>query len=622
MPYETLLALASLESLFLLYVTHDNNLKNEAVVTIRQRFYKYLMLLAMFAILFEIIEPIAFERGMSTLLFISWKSHWIFTSCFFFATYYYERMLLHDDIPDRLIDVFWNSKKFEEKNLYSIIAVIILIICLLFVNPPNFNSYFEFTPLSELWYLGLASVYIIVFRTKLYYKHIKLNDLPMRKKVSFMFTYIALVITCLFQIMLPYLALFGIGMLLVLLLLYYLNENVAINLVNDLMIVKANIEKSSNAKLDFLFNMSHDIRSPMNAIVELSRSLQSIDDFNPNDVKDDIKNIKYSCNNLVNIVNNILDVNKISTGSEDLQLKEYNMNELLADLPNVIRTRIGEKPITLDFEIDQNIASKLYGDTTKLYRVIMNILTNSVKYTEVGKIRMIMKGNIINGVQYLSIKIADTGYGIKKDDFDKMFTKFNRLNDATENSIEGTGLGLVITKKYVDGMGGKIWFESVYNGGTIFYIELPQKIIDPKPLKDVMLVEKNDSIQLVDLTGIRALIVDDDELNIRITKKLLEKYNISVDSCDLGQSCINKMKSGEHYDIILLDDILSDISGVEVVQTIKMLTDYYIPPVVAYTANVMNGMSEKYKADGFDEYLPKPLDVHQLDLIIKKYCKK
>ena len=622
MPYETLLALASLESLFLLYVTHDNNLKNEAVVTIRQRFYKYLMLLAMFAILFEIIEPIAFEHGLSTLLFISWKSHWIFTSFFFFATYYYERMLLHDDIPDRLIDVFWNSKKFEEKNLYSIIAVIILIICLLFVNPPNFNSYFEFTPLSELWYLGLASVYIIVFRTKLYYKHIKLNDLPMRKKVSFMFTYIALVITCLFQIMLPYLALFGIGMLLVLLLLYYLNENVAINLVNDLMIVKANIEKSSNAKLDFLFNMSHDIRSPMNAIVELSRSLQSIDDFNPNDVKDDIKNIKYSCNNLVNIVNNILDVNKISTGSEDLQLKEYNMNELLADLPNVIRTRIGEKPITLDFEIDQNIASKLYGDTTKLYRVIMNILTNSVKYTEVGKIRMIMKGNIINGVQYLSIKIADTGYGIKKDDFDKMFTKFNRLIDASENSIEGTGLGLVITKKYVDGMGGKIWFESVYNGGTIFYIELPQKIIDPKPLKDVMLVEKNDSIQLVDLTGIRALIVDDDELNIRITKKLLEKYNISVDSCDLGQSCINKMKSGEHYDIILLDDILSDISGVEVVQTIKMLTDYYIPPVVAYTANVMNGMSDKYKAAGFDEYLPKPLDVHQLDLIIKKYCKK
>ena len=252
----------------------------------------------------------------------------------------------------------------------------------------------------------------------------------------------------------------------------------------------------------------------------------------------------------------------------------------------------------------------------------MNILTNSVKYTEVGKIRMIIKGNIDGDTQNLSIKISDTGYGIKKEDFDKMFTKFNRLDDATDNSIEGTGLGLVITKKYVDSMGGKIWFESEYGAGTIFYVELPQKIVDKTPLSEAIEGNDNKKIEVCDCKNSRVLIVDDNTLNIKITKKILEKYNIEVDSVKSGEECIYKIKTGENYDMILLDDVLPDLPGMEVAHVVKNIQGFKIPPIIAYTANVMNGIKEEYLKNGFDDYMPKPFDIHQFDSIIKRYCYK
>ena len=220
------------------------------------------------------------------------------------------------------------------------------------------------------------------------------------------------------------------------------------------------------------------------------------------------------------------------------------------------------------------------------------------------------------------MRISDTGYGIKKDDFDKMFTKFNRLDDATDNAIEGTGLGLVITKKYVDSMGGKIWFESEYGAGTIFFIELPQKIVNKTPLSQVVEGNENKKIEVIDLSNNRVLIVDDNSLNIKVTKKILEKYNIQVDSVKSGEECIFKIKSGETYNLILLDDVLPDIGGLELIKIIKNIGGFYIPPVVAYTANVMNGIKEEYLSKGFDEYMPKPFDMNQFDLIIKKYCKQ
>lgn len=590
---------------------------------LRQKLFALLLSVGLIAMIGDILEVIFFVKEMQIPLLISWKIHWIATYAFFIMYYYYFRAYMEIDKIETWKDVYIDKKIISTKNIYLVYSFILYAAIILFINPPKIGSTFEFIPEKYNLFVIITLVSYTFFVIDLIFRYKKIRKKNEKNKVPILMVSLgALGANVISQLILDEFATLGLGMFVCVMLMYFLIENADLLIAVELKQLQNNIEKSSNAKLDFLYNMSHDIRSPMNAIVELSKTLRKIDEFNEEAIRNDIKSIKFSCNNLVDIVNNILDINKIASGNESLQLKEYNLNKLLADLPYVIETRIGSRPIKLEFDIDQNIASKLIGDTTKIYRVIMNILTNSVKYTEVGKIRMTIKGNIDGDVQNLSIKISDTGYGIKKEDFDKMFTKFNRLDDATDNAIEGTGLGLVITKKYVDSMGGKIWFESEYGAGTIFYIDLPQKIVDKTPLSQAVDANENKKIELCDCTNSRVLIVDDNALNIKVTKKILEKYNIEVDTVKTGKDCIYKIKSGQKYDLILLDDVLPDLGGMEVVHVVKNIQGFDIPPVIAYTANVMNGIKEEYIKSGFDDYMPKPLDIHQFDGIIKRYCYK
>ena len=623
MLYSLLLCIGSFIILFFLSSSYFRSLKRLGKINYRQKTYIILIIMSFSGIIFDILEGLFFTLKIKPLFSICWYSHWITTYAFYFIIYYYFIIHFNLDNPKSMKEIFFSEKLISLKNIYTLFISIVFIAILFYVRPISLNAKFEFVPFKYGIFILISMLFYTMFLVALIIKYLKTNDKNKRNKIiSMLVTILGVSISVIIQIIIPNFAFLGLGLYLAIMLLYFFVENVDLIIAEELVVVKKNIEKSSNAKLDFLYNMSHDIRSPMNAIVELSKSLRQIEEFNEENVRNDIKSIKFSCNNLVEIVNNILDVNKIASGQEDLQLKEYNLNKLLADMPYVIETRIGSKPIKLEFDIDQNIASGLIGDTTKLYRVIMNILTNSVKYTEVGKIKLTIKGEINGDIQNLSMRISDTGYGIKKDDFDKMFTKFNRLDDATDNAIEGTGLGLVITKKYVDSMGGKIWFESEYGAGTIFFIELPQKIVNKTPLSQVVEGNENKKIEVIDLSNNRVLIVDDNSLNIKVTKKILEKYNIQVDSVKSGEECIFKIKSGETYNLILLDDVLPDIGGLELIKIIKNIGGFYIPPVVAYTANVMNGIKEEYLSKGFDEYMPKPFDMNQFDLIIKKYCKQ
>lgn len=626
MLYSLLLSIGGLIIMFFLSVSYFISIKKIDKMILRQKLYIILIILGFVSTIMDILYGVFYSSKLTVLYHIAWKIDWITVYAFYFMLYYYFRYILKLETVNNWKEVFLNyEKKLSTKNIYSVFTILFYIYIIIFVKPPGYEDTFMFmafdqTPMlavTILMYLGF--IIDIIIKAKKTTK----NAEKTKKDIIMIITVISAIgVTTIIQFFIPTYAMLGIGKYLAIMFLFFLVENADMIIADELKVLQKNIEKSSNAKLDFLYNMSHDIRSPMNAIVELSKSLREIDEFDEESIRADIKSIKFSCNNLVEIVNNILDINKIASGNESVQAKEYNLNKLLADLPYVIETRIGSKPIKLEFDIDQNIASKLEGDTTKIYRVIMNILTNSVKYTEVGKIRMIIKGDVTGNIQNLHIKISDTGYGIKKEDYDKMFTKFNRLDDATDNAIEGTGLGLVITKKYVDSMGGKIWFESEYGAGTIFYIDLPQKILDSTPLSQATDTQDNKKIEICDCKNSRVLIVDDNALNIKVTKKILEKYNIEVDTVKTGKDCIFKIKSGQSYDLILLDDMLPDLGGMEVVHVVKNIQGFDIPPVIAYTANVMNGIKEEYLAQGFDDYMPKPLDINQFDGIIKKYCYK
>ena len=623
MLYKVLLTIGSFIILLFLMTTYFLSLKKTNKITYRQRMYMILASCGFVSILMDILEVIFFAANIKLLYIICWYSHWISTIAFYYMIYYYFRIYFEIDTVNSIGDLFIDrEKKLSIKNASALLSFLSYVLTIVFVKPLQLGEPFVFIPKYTIPFILVLMIFFVVILGELIYTGLKNKKVKKQGLIIMAVIISSIFISTVIQMIVADFAFLGIGIYLTVMLIYYLIENIDLIITDELKVLQKNIEKSSNAKLDFLYNMSHDIRSPMNAIVELSKSLRDIDEFNEESIRADIKSIKFSCNNLVEIVNNILDINKIASGNESVQTKEYNLNKLLADLPYVIETRIGSKPIKLEFDIDQNIASKLEGDTTKIYRVIMNILTNSVKYTEVGKIRMIIKGDVAGNIQNLHIKISDTGYGIKKEDYDKMFTKFNRLDDATDNAIEGTGLGLVITKKYVDSMGGKIWFESEYGAGTIFYIDLPQKILDTTPLSQAVDTQENKKIELCDCTKSRVLIVDDNALNIKITKKILEKYNIEVDTVKTGKDCIFKIKSGQSYDLILLDDVLPDLGGMEVVHVVKNIQGFDIPPVIAYTANVMNGIKEEYLAKGFDDYMPKPLDIYQFDGIIKRYCYK
>lgn len=626
MLYSLLLSIGGLIIMFFLATSYFVSIKKLDKMSLRQKLYVILIALGTISTAMDILYGVFYSFEFTTLYHIAWKIDWLTVYAFYFMLYYYFRYYLKIDEINHWKDVFIDSKKLvSPKNIYTVFTLLFYLFIIIFVNPPGYDDTFMFMAYDQTPLLTISILIYIGFLVEIMLRAKKStnNAQKAKKDIIIMISVISAIgIITIIQFFIPTFAMLGIGIYLAIMFLFFLIENADLIIAEELKVLQKNIERSSNAKLDFLYNMSHDIRSPMNAIVELSKTLRKVEEFNEEAIRADIKSIKFSCNNLVDIVNNILDINKIASGTESLQLKEYNLNKLLADLPYVIETRIGSRPIKLEFDIDQNIASKLIGDTTKIYRVIMNILTNSVKYTEVGKIRMTIKGDIVGDTQNLHIKISDTGYGIKKEDFDKMFTKFNRLDDATDNAIEGTGLGLVITKKYVDSMGGKIWFESEYGAGTIFYIDLPQKIIDSIPLSQAVDASENKKVEVCDCNKSRVLIVDDNALNIKVTKKILEKYNIEVDTVKTGKDCIYKIKSGQYYDLILLDDVLPDIVGTEVVHVVKNIQGFDIPPVIAYTANVMNGLKEEYLNCGFDDYMPKPLDIHQFDGIIKRYCLK
>ena len=247
-------------------------------------------------------------------------------------------------------------------------------------------------------------------------------------------------------------------------------------------------------------------------------------------------------------------------------------------------------------------------------------MTNSAKYTEVGKINLKVTADIKGDEVTLHFKISDTGYGIKKEDSEKLFKKFSRLDSATANEIEGTGLGLVITKKYVDLMQGKIWFESEYEVGTTFYVDINQKIVDHKPMGELTEPTKADTeINFIDCSKKNVLIVDDNKLNIKVASRLLEAYKFNIDTSTNGKDCIYKIKEGLHYDMIFLDHMMPELDGIKTLHILKKLDGYELPPIVALTANAITGMKEMYLNEGFDEYLSKPINVVELNKLIIKY---
>ena len=321
---------------------------------------------------------------------------------------------------------------------------------------------------------------------------------------------------------------------------------------------------------------------------------------------------------LLEIVGNILDINKIEANKMEIVECAYNFKEEITKMCKVTATRIGDKHIDFKLDIADDIPFELIGDRGKVKEIVNNLLTNAIKYTDAGEINLNVKciNDLQKNISNIIITCRDTGKGIKAEYINRLFTKFDRLDVEKNTTAEGTGLGLAITKAMVEMMGGSINVQSQFGTGSIFIVQIPQKI--SKLVGEETKKEEKESLN-ISYDGKKILIVDDNKINIKVASRALKDFNFIIDECYDGIECLNKVKTNT-YDLILMDIMMPNMSGETCMKELKKIPSFKTP-VIALTADAVSGAKEKYISEGFVDYIAKPFTKDQikekLELIFK-----
>lgn len=507
-----------------------------------------------------------------------------------------------------------NRMKLVE-DIYRIVMItfLILVTILPLYSYSEGNEIYTYGPSATLVYVYIGLC--IVFYVSLILKARK--QIETKKMIPFFLFIICIIVLAAIQFFNPSLLVVTAGIIFVTFVMYFTIENPDIKLIEELNLAKEQAEKANRAKTDFLSNMSHEIRTPLNAIVGFSQALAEEDISD--EAREEVKDIIMSSNNLLEIVNGILDISKIEANKLEIVNTEYDANKLMNDVIALIRARLASRPLDFKIDIDPTMPKVLYGDYVRIKQIMINILTNAVKYTKEGYIALTVNTVVQDDICRLIISVEDSGIGIKPEDIDKLFTKFQRFELEKNQTTEGTGLGLAITKSLVELMNGKIVVQSKYGEGSKFTVSIDQRIVS-KTI-DELEIESNFDSKPFNAYGQRVLVVDDNNVNLKVANRLLRDYNVTVDLVTSGQDCINKILDGEHYDLILMDIMMPRMKGTEALKNLKNIFGFKIP-VVALTADAISGMRERYISLGFDDYLAKPINKDCLYTVLKKYLKE
>lgn len=512
---------------------------------------------------------------------------------------------------------YLDEEKYNKaKKIFLTLDIIaILIEFMLPINIISTKEVMGVTGIGPAFVFLISSFYVIVNIIILIKNYKKIKN---KKNLPFLFFLIFIIIAMLLRVYNPTLIVIPAIIVYINMIMYFTIENPDVKLIEEIKIAKESAIKASNAKTEFLSNMSHEIRTPLNAIVGFSEALQS-DERIPAEAKEDIKDIVMASDSLLEIVNGVLDISKIEADKLEIVNTTYSPKKVFDELVVLTRGRLGfEKQIEFKTSFSSDIPATLYGDYARVKQIVLNLLTNAVKYTNEGYISFTVECvNINKDLCRLIISVEDSGIGIKKDKIDKLFTKFERLDEERNITIEGTGLGLAITKKLVELMHGKMVVQSIYGKGSKFTVSLDQKIVATKEKEKI----KEKTVVKGNYKGKRVLVVDDNKLNLKVAERLLREYNLFVDEVASGFDAIDRINMGVPYNLILMDDMMPKMSGCETLKELKKNKDFHTK-TVALTANAISGMREKYLSVGFDDYLAKPIKKEELEVILDKYLRE
>lgn len=377
---------------------------------------------------------------------------------------------------------------------------------------------------------------------------------------------------------------------------------------------------SSEMKGKFLANMSHEIRTPINAVLGMNAMvLRESTDIK---IKEYALDIQNASQNLLSIINDILDFSKIESGKMEIIPVEYDFSSMIHDIVNMISIKAASKDLKLEVYVDENLPSRLKGDDVRIRQILVNLMNNGVKYTEQGSVTLRVSGEIREEKVFIDFCVEDTGIGIKEEDINKLFKAFERIEESRNRHIEGSGLGMSIVFQLLELMGSKLDVDSVYGKGTKFSFLLEQEVLDEKPIGNLAERIKNQAIEYhydVAFTAPDAhvLVVDDNPVNRKVFINLLKETMVQIDEASGGMECLEKIRQNK-YDVIFLDHMMPDMDGIETLRHIKSEDEHFCmeTPIISMTANAISGAREMYLAEGFDDFVSKPINPEKLEYLL------